>query len=103
MGITGAMEKGSRAASAWAACILCGSPAEKRPFDSGGWEYHCSGRCPRFAVPGTLHYLLELENVFPPDLKRKISAYLIGLGLCPDVCHKLTKEDINSATGDQIL
>jgi len=86
-----------------AACILCGSPAERRRYAGGGWEYNCSGSCPRFSVPGNLHYLLELESVFPPTLRKKISGYLISLGLFPEVCYELTKEDIKAATGEKIL
>ena len=85
-----------------AACILCGAPAKRSRYGAHGWRYECSGPCGHFAVPGNLHYLLELENVFPHELRLKISEYLVSLRRKPGVCHVLKKEDINLATGDMI-
>ena len=85
-----------------ATCILCGAPAKRSHYGAHGWKYECSGRCPHFAVSGDLHYLLEIENLFPRELRMKISDYLVGLRLGPHDCHVLKKEDINAATGDKI-
>lgn len=78
-------------------CILCGSPANRPRYGAHGWKYKCSGRCHHFAVPGNLHYLLELENVFPHKLRMKVSEYLVSLRLDPAVYSVLRKEDINLA------
>ena len=83
-------------------CILCAFPAKRTHYGTHGWKYKCSGRCPQFAVPGYLHYLLELENFFPPESRMKISDYLVNLRLGPDGCYELKKEDINQATGEKI-
>lgn len=85
-----------------AVCILCGAPARRSRYGTHGWKCECSGRRRNYAVLGSLYYLLELENVFPHELKLKISDYLVSLRLGPGDCHVLKKEDINLATGDLI-
>jgi|GEM_PF-5724349 len=92
-----------RSSSEPGTCILCGRLAQKSRHEAGGWTYVCSGACGTFAVSGQLHYLLEIENIFPPDSRRRIGAYLACLGLPPGTRHELTKEDINAALGAKLL
>jgi len=83
-------------------CILCGAEAERLPYGVRGWKYRCEGRCPDYAVSGTTYYFLEMEQVFPTDLRRKISDYLVGIEPNPDEYYVLTKEDIEKATGKKM-
>ncbi len=83
-------------------CILCGAPAERFPHGTGGWAYECSGRCPPYSVPASLHYLLELDLIFPRETKLRIAEYLIGLYLDDGEAYELSKEDLNLVIGDKI-
>ncbi len=84
-------------------CILCGAPAERYPHGAGGWAYECSGRCPRFSIPASLHYLLEIDVIFSRETRLRIAEYLAGLRLDSGECYELSKEDLNLVIGDKIL
>ncbi len=83
-------------------CILCGAPAQRAPHAHGGWAYWCTARCPHYCVPESLYFLLQLDNVFPRELKQRIVDYLLSLGPMERDCHELTKEEVNLATGGRI-
>ncbi len=81
-------------------CLLCGSDAERSPYlGARGYKYICQGRCPDYAVSPHLHSFLDLEYLFPADVRKKISDYLAALEPNPDEFYVLTAEDILSATG----
>jgi hypothetical protein len=84
-------------------CILCGAEAERLCYGVRGWKYICLGKCPDYAAAGSIHYLLEMEHVFPADLRSKISDYLVSIEPNPDEYYVLRKEDIEKATGQKIL
>jgi hypothetical protein len=85
-------------------CILCGEPAVRSAYgpDARGWKYRCGGPCPDFAVLGFIHNYLSMNSVFPPDLRKLISEYLVKLEPNPDNYYVLTIEDIEKATGKKI-
>ncbi len=84
-------------------CILCGAEAERSPYGGArGWKYQCTGRCPDYAGPGTIHYFLEMGQLFPPETRKKISEYLLAIEPNADEYYVLRKEDIEIATGEKI-
>ena len=83
-------------------CILCGAEAERLPYYVRGWKYQCAGRCPDYAVPGIIHYFLEMGETFPAEMRKKISDYLVSKEPNADEYYVLKKKDIETATGIRI-
>jgi hypothetical protein len=83
-------------------CILCGAEAERLQYGIHGWKYRCEGKCPDFAVPGDIHFLLEMGYIFSSEMRMKIADYLVKIEPNADEYYVLKKEDIELATGKKI-
>ncbi len=84
-------------------CIPCGEPAKRLAYgtDGRGGKYICEDPCPDFAVPGLVHYYLEMDEVFPAGMRRRISDLLVKKGPTKgaETYHIMTIEEVEEATG----